>query len=172
MQLRSVYEVIRSSARTRSSSIGTTRSDIWPWKSESVRPQGNNVLHVGEEKQNTKTPNKPGEDERRGWIWGGKVYRGVLCAILSSPRGRSSFHLSLYLSHSLSFSVSSTANEAAILSNMKTPGDTGKFSHTTTTPGLFNPTLDCRVKKIKRLIPILVSCLSFLGEFLPAFASR
>lgn len=46
------------------------------------------------------------------------------------------------LSHSLSFSVSTTANEAAILSNMKTPGDTGKFSHTTTTTGRFNPTLD------------------------------
>lgn len=70
----------------------------------------------------------------------------------------SSLSLSLlFLTHSLSFSVSTTANEAAILSNMKTPGDTGKFSHTTTTTGRFNPTLDCCIRKSKRLKRILVS---------------
>lgn len=88
---------------------------------------------------------------------------------------RKKFISSLSLSHSLSFSVSTTANEAAILSNMKTPGDTGKFSHTTTTTtDRFNLTLDCCIRKSKRLKRILVSFELFvvLGEFLSAYASR
>lgn len=58
---------------------------------------------------------------------------------------------SLFLTHS--FSVSTTANEAAILSNMKTPGDTGKFCHTTTTlpPDRYKPTLDLRNKSATKL---------------------
>lgn len=72
------------------------------------------------------------------------LQRSFVCDPELTERKKFISSLSLSLSNSLSFSVSTTANEAAILSNMKTPGDTGKFPHTTTTTTTdrYNPTLD------------------------------
>lgn len=70
------------------------------------------------------------------------LQRSFVCDPELTERKKFISSLSLSLSNSLSFSVSTTANEAAILSNMKTPGDTGKFPHTTTTTDRYNPTLD------------------------------
>ncbi len=85
---------------------------------------------------------------------------------------RKKYISSLSLSHSLSFSVSTTANEAAILSNMKTPGDTGKFSHTTTTTtDRFNPTLDYCNKQVK-MPETYFRVFVVLGEFNSGYAAR